>query len=161
MANPATSRITPARVLILLGIVPVLAIGAWTYIAWNWVTTSAAPPADAARAFEAARHAHAGELPVLTLEDGAVVRRPPPDAPREAPSDLLVLVYHRSTGRLVRAEVPFWFLRMKGPASERLLRGAGIDLQEFGLAVDDLARYGPSLVFDGVRGEDRVLLVTR
>lgn len=48
---------------------------------------------------------------------------------------------------------------MKRPASERLLRGAGIDLQEFGLAVDDLARYGPSLVFDG--GEDRVLLVTR
>ena len=154
-------KITRARVVILIGIVPVLAIGTWTFIAWDWVTASHARPGDAARAFEAARQAHAGDSPVVTLEDGAIVRRPPPDAPRGAPSELLVLVYHRSTGRLIRAEVPFWFLRMKGPASERLLRGAGIDLQEFGLAVDDLARYGPSLVFDGERGEDRVLLVTR
>jgi hypothetical protein len=42
-----------------------------------------------------------------------------------------------------------------------MLRGAGIDLAQFGLTVDDLSRYGPALVFDGTRGEDRVLLVTR
>jgi hypothetical protein len=155
------SRITPARVLIALAVVAVLAVGAWTFIAWDWVTAIHAPPDDAARQFDSARLAHAGEEPVVTLRDGAFVRRPFSTDPRDAPSDLLVLVYHRPTERLIRAEVPFWFLRMKGPASERMLRGAGIDLAEFGLTVDDLSRYGPALVFDGTRGEDRVLLVTR
>jgi hypothetical protein len=154
-------KVTPARVLIAVAVVAVLAVGVWTFVAWDWVTTSHAPPDDAAQVFEVARQAHAGEDPVVVLEDGAFVRRPVPAEPREAPSNLLVLVYHRPTERLIRAEVPFWFLRMKGPASERMLRGAGIDLAEFGLTVDDLSRYGPALVFDGTRGEDRVLLVTR
>lgn len=156
-----TRRFSPARVLIVVGLIAVLAIGVWTFIAWGWVTATGASPANAALAFEAARLSHGGEEPVVALRDGAFVRRPLPETPRDAPSELVVLVYHRPTARLIRAEVPFWFLRMKGPASERLLRGAGIDLAEFGLTVDDLARYGPALVFDGVRGEDRVLLVTR
>jgi hypothetical protein len=155
------SRITPARVLVAIALVAALAVGAWTFIAWDWATAVHAPPDDAARQFDSARLAHAGEEPVVTLRDGAPARRPLPTEPRDAPSDLLVLVYHRPTERLIRAEVPFWFLRMKGPASERILRGLGIDLAEFGLTVDDLSRYGPALVFDGTRGEDRVLLVTR
>jgi hypothetical protein len=154
-------KLTPARVLIAGGVVAAVAVGVWTFIAWDWVTTGHAPPGEAALAFETARRAHAEEQPVVAIEGGAVIRRPLPAEPRDAPSDLLVLVYHRPTERLIRAEVPFWFLRMKGPASERMLRGAGIDLAEFGLTVDDLVRYGPSVVFDGTRGEDRVLLVTR
>jgi hypothetical protein len=154
-------KITPLRVLIAVAVVAALAVGAWTFIAWGWVTTTRASASDAALAFEAARLAHAGDEPVVALRDGALVRRPLPAEPRDEPSDLLVLVYHRPTDRLIRAEVPFWFLRMKGPASEPVLRGAGIDLAEFGLTVDDLSRYGPALVFDGTRGHDRVLLVTR
>jgi hypothetical protein len=152
---------TTARILIVLAAVAVLAVGAWTFIAWDWVETSHAEPAGAARAFEAARAGFADVEPIVSVRDGAFVRRPFPEEPPPAPSELVVIVYHRPTERLVRAEVPFWFLRMKGPASERVLRGAGVDLQELGLTVDDLVRYGPALVFDASRGEDRVLLATR
>ena len=152
---------TTARILIVLAAVAVLAVGAWTFIAWDWVELSHAEPAGAARTFEAARAGFADVEPIVSVRDGAFVRQPFPEAPPPAASELVVIVYHRPTERLVRAEVPFWFLRMKGPGSERVLRGAGVDLRELGLTVDDLVRYGPALVFDASRGEDRVLLATR
>jgi hypothetical protein len=149
------------RVLIVLGGIAALALGAWTFIAWGWIETSHAEPAGAAQAFEAARAEFATGEPLVSVRDGAIVRRSFPESPVPAPTTFIAIVYHRSSERLVRAEVPFWFLQMKGPASERVLRGAGVDLQALGLTVDDLVRFGPALIFDASRGDDRVLLATR
>ena len=74
---------------------------------------------------------------------------------------LEVLAYRASEQRLVEAHVPFWFLRMKGPALEFALRDTGLDLNRLGLTADDLARRGPGLVLDQTQANgDRLLVWT-
>jgi hypothetical protein len=76
-----------------------------------------------------------------------------------APSQLHALAYHASNRRLVRADVPFWFLKAKGPAVQYSLRGTGLDLQRLGVTPGDLQRYGPSFVLDETRTNGERLLV--
>ena len=152
---------TARRVFVILAVCALLGLAFSIVATWRSVETSVAAPDDAARAFEQARAEFAGQAPVVTMEGERVTRRPPPGIAPGAPSSLHVLVYHRPSTRLIRAEIPFWFLRMKGPASETALRGTGIDLARLGLSVDDLRSYGPALVLDEQRGHNRVLLWTR
>jgi hypothetical protein len=149
------------RVLIGAGVCAVLGIAFSVVATWRSVETRQADPVAAAEAFEAARAAFDTQEPIVSVRDGAFEKRPAPPRSETTPSSLFVLVYHRPTTRLIRAEVAFWFLRMKGPAAQRALSGTGIDLEALGLTVDDLERYGPSLVFEGQRGENRVMLWTR
>ena len=152
---------TGVRVLIVVAVLAALGMAFSIVAAWRSVEVAQADPATAARTFDAARSAFGNAGPIVKLGDGGYVRRPVPTQPVETPSDLIVLVYHGPSQRLVRSEVAFWFLRMKGPLSQRALQGAGIDLRELGLTVADLERYGPALVLDEQRGDNRVLLWTR
>lgn len=145
----------------VLAVLAVLGIVFSFVAAWRSVEITQADVRTAAEAFEAERSVFGNSDPIVSLRDGGYVRRPVPPEPAGDPSTLFVLVYHRPSQRLARAEVGFWFLRMKGPASERALSGAGIDLRELGLTVEDLERYGPALVLDEQRGDNRVLLWTR
>lgn len=154
-------RSTGVRILLVVGVVAVVAIAVSFVAALRSVEVAQADPVRAAAAFDFERQAFGGAEPIIVFRDGGYVRRPAPPDPPAAPSALYVLVYHRPSQRLARAEVGFWFLRLKGPASERVLAGAGIDLHALGLTVDELQRYGPALVLDGERGDNRVLMWTR
>jgi hypothetical protein len=152
---------TGVRVLIVVAVLAALGIVFSIVAAWRSVEMVQADPVTAARTFDAARSAFGSVEPIVALRDGSYVRRPVPSQPVDAPSELIVVVYHGPSQRLVRSEVAFWFLRMKGPLSQRALKGAGIDLRDLGLTVADLERYGPTLVLDEQRGDNRVLLWTR
>jgi hypothetical protein len=66
-----------------------------------------------------------------------------------------------SERRLVRADVPFWYLKMKGPAVQYLVRGTGLDLQRLGITAADLERYGAAVVLDETNANgDRLLVWT-
>lgn len=149
------------RLLIGVGVIAAVGIALSIAAGWRSIDVIQADPALAAAVFEEARREAGTPEPVLALQDGGYVRRPVPPQTPPRPSTLVVLVYHRPSARLARVEVAFWFLRMKGPASELALSGAGIDLEDLGLTVDDLERYGPTLVLDEQRGDNRVLLWTR
>jgi hypothetical protein len=61
----------------------------------------------------------------------------------------------------VRANVPFWFFKLKGPAIQLVLRGTEIDLKKLGVTAADLESHGPGLVLDEIRSNgDRVLVWT-
>jgi hypothetical protein len=152
---------TAIRLLLVIGVLAVLGIAFSLVAAWRSVEMTQADPSRAASAFDLERSAFGQADPIVRFRDGGYVRRPVPPEPLPAPSSLFVLVYHRPSERLVRTEVGFWFLRMKGPASERALSGAGVDLKALGLTVADLERYGPAVVLDEERGDNRVLLWTR
>jgi len=95
-------------------------------------------------------------------ESGRLVRTAAAGREGSSPARRLhVLAYHASTGRLVSADVPIWFIRMKGPASALALRGTGFDLEALGLTAGDLARAGAGLVLDERRGEDALLVWTQ
>ena len=53
--------------------------------------------------------------------------------------------------RLVHAIVPFWFLKMKGPAVQYALRDTGVDLKRLGVTPGDLEQYGAGVVLDEAR----------
>jgi hypothetical protein len=72
-----------------------------------------------------------------------------------------VLAYRRPEQRLVRADVPLWFLKLKGPAVQYALRGTGLDLERLGVTPADLERYGACVVLDETRANgDRLLVWT-
>lgn len=131
-------------------------------LAWNAVRVERADAAQAVRRFEAAR-AGLGGAPALLRRDAAGRLVPGPGAPRAAarPAErLLVLAYRAAESRLVRAEVPLWFLLLKAPAVEPMLRGTGLDPGQLSVTPAELKRAGPSLVLDEARGRDRLLVWT-
>jgi hypothetical protein len=75
------------------------------------------------------------------------------------PTELKVLAWRGSTIGLVEAHIPMWFLRLKGPAINYLLKDTEFDLQAWGLTVEELQDWGPGVVLDhrSRRGE-RVLI---
>lgn len=98
--------------------------------------------------------------PLLRVEaDGRVMRRQLEPANVTAASRLRVLAYRSSLRRVVQADVPFWFLKVKGPAIRMSLRDTGLDLDRLGLTPTELQRYGARLVLDELRPSGDRLLV--
>jgi hypothetical protein len=77
------------------------------------------------------------------------------------PTQLRVLAYRAPQQRLVHADVPFWFLKVKGPAVRYALRDTGLDLDRLDVSLADLERYGVCLILDETRANgDRLLVWT-
>ena len=137
-------------------------IGVFGALARRNVTIEQATPTTALRRFEEIRTQFSGADPVFRIDaTHAVTRRSPPAVPATPPSRLIVLGYRASAQRLVRASVPFWFLKMKGWGAVYALHDTGLDLERLGATPDELERYGVCLWLDEVRANgDRVLAWT-
>src|SRR4051794_2151518 len=104
-----------SSVLAGLGLAALAGLALFGVLAWRSVTIERAAPSEALRRFEEIRGGRDETVPVLHVDAArGVTRRPPPDHPAASPTRLLVLAYHVSGERLVRADVPFWFVKMKG-----------------------------------------------
>jgi hypothetical protein len=57
-----------------------------------------------------------------------------------------VLAYDPDEGRLVRLSIPFWLLRLKTGNASIDFNGRKMDLDDLRLSVDDLERFGPTLI---------------
>lgn len=151
------------RVVLWLSATAIIAIGVFGFLASRAVTVEDAPAPEALRRFEAIRAALGGREPLIGLDEaGNVVRRaaPPTSAPRPV-TRLGVLAYQVGDERLVTADVPMWFFRMKGPPTQFLVRGTGLDLERLQITAADLERFDPSVVIDHTRSNgDRLLVWT-
>lgn len=113
------------RVVLWLSAAAIIAIGVFGFLASRAVTVEDAPAPEALRRFEAIRASLGGREPLIGLDEaGNVVRRaaPPTNPPRPV-TRLGVLAYQAGDERLVTADVPMWFFRMKGPPTQFLVRG--------------------------------------
>lgn len=137
-------------------------IAFFAFLAWRSVTVEQAAAGDAQRRFGEIRGGFAGTEPLLRVEaDGAVVRRPEPGGTAKPPRQLHVLAYRVAQQRLARADISFWFLKVKGPAAQFALRGTGLDMQRLGVTPSDLQRCGVCLILDETRPNgDRLLVWT-
>jgi hypothetical protein len=152
-----------ARVLSSVGIAALAGIGIFGVLAWHSVTVEQARPDDALRRFTQIRQRLAWTKPMLQVDAaGGVTRREAPEHSEAAhPTWLRVLAYRAPQERLVYADVPFWFLKVKGPAVQYALRGTGLDLKRLGVSPADLERYGVCLILDQTRTNgDRLLVWT-
>ena len=128
---------------------------------WRSVHVDQADAADARRRFEEVRHDFPSAPLVVWDAAGRLTRNAPRAARGPRPSQLHVLLYRLREERLVRADVPLWFFKVKGPAMNYALRGTGFDLAALGLTAADLEEAGAGLVVDETRTNgDRLLAWT-
>ena len=92
---------------------------------------------------------------------GNFVRDATEPASSLAATQLHALAYYVEGHRLVRADVPLWFLKVKGPAVRYALRDTGFDLDVLKLTATDLERSGARVILDETRSSgDRLLVWT-
>jgi hypothetical protein len=132
------------------------------FLAWRSVTVEPADTDQALQRFAQIRARFAGLEPIVLVDAaGRIVRRPNPHGENTRASNLHALAYRVSERRLIHANVPFWFLKAKGPAVQYSLRGTGLDLERLGITPGELQQFGPCLVFDETRANgDRLLVWT-
>lgn len=158
------SRMTRTR-KVLLAVAAAAGIGLLVFgaLVYRAVNIERASVPEALRRFEAVRSAFGGRTALLTLdESGSVIRREEPA--RQAPGAirrLNALAFQADQQRLIAANVPFWFFKIKGPAAQLALRDTGLDLGQLRITAADLERHGPALVIDRLRANgDRLLVWT-
>ena len=130
-------------------------------IAWvrDHLDMTPSSAADAEAAFDEVRQRYRHKAPLLELsEAGARTNRPPDDAPRTTLTTLHVLAFDADEGRLARFDLPFWFLRLKEGPIRFGTYASGLDGLRISLTAADLERYGPGIVVDVGRGDERALL---
>ena len=155
--------LTARRPLVALSVGAVLGLAVFGILAYRAVTVEQASAPEALRRFTEIRSRLGGTPPLLTLDDaGNVVRRTePPAVARRKIRRFRVLVYQTAEERLVTADVPFWFFKLKGTAAQYAVRGTGLDLERLRITGADLERYEPAVIIDHVRPTgDRLLVWT-
>lgn len=123
-------------------------------------TTVAAATSD----FQAVRDRFATQKPLIELDDRGNFVTANTDRPNGTtrPEALAIMAFDSRDERVVRMDIPFWLLRLKMRGTRINVGGNGnIDLAKLRLTVEDLERFGPTLIVDhhGADGS-RVLVWT-
>lgn len=133
----------------VLSVVAMAAAGLW--FAKTHIDIQPASATSAANEFERIRQQFASQKPLIELDDrGRLLRantnRPTSD---KRPETLYVLAYSPDEGgRVVRVNIPFWVLRLKAHGSVINIGGRNLDMEDLKLTVEDLERFGPTLILD-------------
>jgi hypothetical protein len=150
--------------VVVAGILGIVAIAAASfYYVSQHVDTKEVSPAMASREFDEVRARFASQKPLIELDDRGELVRTNPDRPAQKATKLEkinVLAFDPDEGRIVRVSIPFWLLRLKagGRATIDLNHGR-VDLEDLKMSVEDLERYGPTLIIDhSSRRGERVLV---
>jgi hypothetical protein len=132
----------------ILAIIAVAAAGLWfvkSHVAIEAATTTAAS-AD----FQAIRTRFATQRPLIELDERGNFVHANTDRPAgsAAPQTLNILAFDSKDERVVRMDLPFWLLRLKMRGTRIDVGGNNIDLARLHLTIEDLERYGPTLILD-------------
>ena len=150
--------------VVVVGILGVIAMaGVGLYFASQHIQTESMSSAEAAQTFDDIVKKFEGQKPLIELDARGNVTRANTERPRPAnaaaPDSLYVLAFDPDDGRTVRMSLPFWLLRMRPGSTTINFNGNRMDLEDLKLTVEDLERFGPTLIIDqrGANG-DRVLV---
>jgi hypothetical protein len=144
----------------ILGAVAVAGTG--YYFFRQHFDTKVTSPANAAVEFEQVKAQFTGQKPLIELDERGRFLRANPDRPGRSdtrrPDQLFVLAFDPDDARIVKVTIPFWLLRLK-PRGTIDFNGGQVELEDLKLTVEDLERFGPTLIVDhkSPRGE-RVLV---
>jgi hypothetical protein len=132
----------------ILGIVAMAAAGLWFVRSHVDVRTTTA--AAASSDFESVRQRFSAQKPLIELDDHGEFVRANTDRPAGTvrPQTLNVFVYDPEEEKSVRMELPFWLLRLKSGGTRFSMGGGNVDLAKLRLTVEDLERFGPTLILD-------------
>jgi hypothetical protein len=155
----ATILMTVIGVLAFLCIVGV-SLGAWFFASVFEHDTADEPAATAS--FDDIRRRFAGVGPVFSIvgDERAEISREPSTAPGQTLQRLQVMAWDPDDRSMAKVTLPFWILRLKsGPLD--LSQKVMIDHRHVNVTVEQIERYGPTLLVDHQgRGGDRLLVWT-
>jgi len=148
-------------VVCVLGVVAMAGLG--FYFFSQHIDTRAASPASAAREFEEVRTRFSGQKPLIELDRRGRFLKSNVDRPaqpdRARPEQLFVMAFNPEDGRIVRVTIPFWLLRLKMRGATIDFNGSRMDLEDLRLTVEDLERFGPTLIVDHNTSDGERVLV--
>jgi len=145
-------------VLGILSLVAMAAAGLW--YAKTHINIQSASTMTASEDFARIRKQFATQKPLIELDDRGHFEHANTDRPSgpHPPDALHIMAFDPDEGKVVRMEIPFWLLRLKVD-SHISVGGDRIDLKDLRLTVEDLERFGPTLIVDHKgRSGERVLV---
>lgn len=153
MAGKVKTWVWVVAAVVIVGILGVIAAaGVGVYFFSRHVETRTASPAVAAQDFGQISTRFGQQKPLIELDQHGnylgsnTDRQALPGAPR--PETLRVMAFDPDDGRVVRVAIPFWLLRLKLKGSSIDFAGNRVQLEDLKLTVEDLERYGSTLVID-------------
>lgn len=131
----------------VMGLVAMAAAGLW--FAKTHIDVRSTPTTVARSEFETIRERFGTQKALIELDEHGEFLRANTDRPNgdRRPDALYVMAFNPHDGRIVRVSVPFWLLRFK-THGRMIMNGGDIDLEDLHLTVEDLERYGPTLILD-------------
>jgi hypothetical protein len=147
-------------VICILGFVGVAGMG--YYLFTKHFDTKVTTRAGATVEFEQAKAQFTGQKPLIELDEHGRFLRANPDRPGRSnarrPDQLFVLAFDPDDERIVKVTIPFWLLRLKSHGTIDF-NGGNLELEDLKLTVEDLERFGPTLIVDHKSsGGERVLV---
>jgi len=132
----------------ILGVIAMAAAGLWfvkSHVDIRTTTTAAAT-----EDFQTIRERFAAQKPLIELDEHGTFLRANVDRPdgTRRPQTLNVMAFDPHDEKVVRMELPFWLLRLKGGGGRFDIGRSNVDLGRMRLTVEDLERYGPILILD-------------
>jgi hypothetical protein len=153
MAGKVKTWVWVVLAIIVVGILGIVAMaGIGVYYFSQHIETKTASPANAARDFDQVKAQFTGQKPLIELDERGrylrshTSRKPPVNA--KPPDSINVMAFDPDDGRIVRVNVPFWLVRMKMSGATIDLNGNHMNLEDLRLTVEDLERFGPTLIVD-------------
>lgn len=132
----------------ILGVIAMAAAGLWFVKSHVDIrtTTTASATAD----FQTVRQRFTTQRPLIELDEHGSFLRANTDRPAgtERPQTLNIMAFDSKDEKVIRLELPFWLLRLKGGGSRFDIGRSNVDLARMRLTVEDLERYGPILILD-------------
>lgn len=163
MAGKIKTWIWVAVAIVAICILGVLSVaGMGYYFFTQHFDTKVTSPAGASVEFEQIKAQFVGQKPLIELDERGRFLRANPDRPARSdmrrPDQLFVLAFDPDDERIVKVTIPFWLLRLKSRGTIDF-NGGQLELEDLKLTVEDLERFGPTLIVDhkSARGE-RVLV---
>jgi hypothetical protein len=146
-------------VMCVLGLVGMAAAGLW--FAKTHIDVRTVSAATAVTDFEEVRRQFTNQKPLIELDERGHFVHANTDRPTSdrRPQSLNVMAFDPDEGRVVKMDIPFWLLRLKMRGSRVDIGHDSFDLSDMKLTVEDLERYGPTLIVDHKgRAGERVLV---
>src|SRR5262245_688825 len=133
----------------ILFVICLAAVGLW--LVKSHVDVRSASPAAVSEDFQTVRARFADQKPLIELDERGNVFHANTDRPpsNQRVESLNIMAFDPRDERVVRMDLPFWLLRLKMRGG-RIDVGGGrdMDLEKLRLTVEDLERYGPTLILD-------------
>jgi|SRR5436190_14844279 len=132
----------------ILGVIAMAAAGLW--FVKSHIDIKSTTVAIATEDFQSIRQRFATQKPLVELDEGGSFLRANTDRPAgtERPQTLNVMAFDSHDEKVVRMELPFWLLRLKGGGGSFDIGRRNVDLARMRITVEDLERYGPILILD-------------